>query len=1077
MHPEHSSPWIILIFMVILCACRAEQPSPGAAKADAGVAEGTARSGVAGDAGGAPQGEVGKAADVGAAQGDVGEPTGHAASARRIVAAIKALETTRDVTCWTSFRQLDAFVATKEVSDYATLTKIAAIKSLARALWTRASEAAPGALIDAKSVQAVASLEAVALPEERRAALGSLAGELGLKAFSDYRKTSEHWRVVLALVQDELRQPGGLKPLGAEAEEALADMVTALSLELLVVAGERATIGKSPFIEAEHVRQSYEQLADKYKLRSPAPATPAPTSKEGLAAIEPVTGALIEAKIAALLHYNKSEGSVRGDLQRISQIPIDEAAVEPLVAMVRDLGRVVARGIEPMRADNYLAGAVADEGPKGGLVDRKGGAGGGAGGADPAREGLDYIDPVTVENITGQLFPHLMMANGDILLRFEPNPGMVTSADLKPQEVRLLDHQMNAVRDTAIHWLVMRELFQERPFAMDPFAAEILSEVLSMAMTLHFRRAQTLARQLGKAAIDQDVVSRVQARSYVMVPPVEAAPPTWDAAKVKTKAEVMGRLPEALFEDVTAAAGLPVKLDLEGAKAGLGDIQTVMGAGIAAGDLNGDGHPDLFIGGEGLGRLYVNRGAAAPGQFEDATAAWGVPPGLKDARAALFFDREGDGDLDLLILRSREPSLLLEQREGRFVDVAAGLGFVPGRGAHAASIFDFDGDGWLDIYVGFYGSAECNRGSCAGHNLPSLDGLNGTPNQLWRQKPGGAGFEEVGGVAGVDSRGWTLASLAFDHDGDGDLDLHIANDFGANFFYENKGGGRFEDISALTGTGDRGSGMNVSVTDVNTDGQWDFYITNIDMFSKNIKVVFPTDEKTINIDDATLRSFRYISGNKLYVRQSGGRYASEEQARFEPGDRGWSWAGIFFDLENDGDEDLYLSNGWIEGSYAHGQQNQLFIHDAGTFYLRPPASEIPGAPGRPESFPGNSRSVVAADIDLDGDLDLVVNNFRQPPVVLRNLQPGKNRWLGLRLVGEPPNTQAVGAEITIEAGGRKLRRQISCGGDYLGQQSWPVIVGLGSATSASVEVRWPNGATRRWPKVALDRVEVFSQAP
>ena len=948
----------------------------------------------------------------------------HAASARRVLDRIEELEIHKDVTCWTSFRQLDSFVAAGEYSDYATLTKIAATKSLARALWRKAG---PGPVTGA-AIESVAALETVTLPEERRAALGATAAAIGLKQFTDYRKTSEHWRVVLSLVQDEMRRTESLPPLDPSGEEALAEAATRIALALLVRSGELALVGKSPFIEGRHVKAAYKELAEKYGL-GPAALGGAAVEDEALRAL---TRRLIDAKIKALRTFNPSTGDIRGDLQKISKVELTQEGVDILLDDLRAFAAFLAAGKTPMRSDNYLA----------------------EGSSAPADlPGRPYIDAVYAENAVQQLFPHVIAANGDLLLRFEPNPGTVGSAERKGQDIRLLDHQQNAVRDSAAHWVVMAQVHDAAPFAMDPFAAEYISEVVSMKLTLDLRRAQTLSRQLGKDKVDADVARRVNTKLYVMVPPRTAETSSWDETKVQRKAAVMAGYPAPRFEAVQGAWG-----QLGPVGSGAGDIQVVMGAGVAVGDVDGNGTTDVYLAGEGLGRLLLGRGDFS---FEDATVAWGVPRGIEDARGALLFDRDGDGDLDLLILRSRAASVLLDQVDGKFVDVAASTRFAPGVGAHVASVFDYDGDGDLDIYVGFYGSQACNAGACPGRNLPSLDGLNGSPNQLWRND--GDHYEEVGRAAGVDHSGWTLAAGAFDHDGDGDVDLYLANDFGANVFYENLGAGTFADVTQKTRTGDRGSGMNVSFSDLDGDGRWDFYVTNIDMFSKNIKVIFPTDDTTVNLDDATLRSFRYLAGNKLYRAGPQG-YVSVERDMFEPGDRGWAWAGLFVDYEGDGDEDLYLSNGWIEGSYAAGQKNQLFLRDGDTFYL---------APDGAEAFAGNSRSVAAADFDGDGDVDLIVNNFRQAPVALRNVQAFGNRWVKLQLRPGGSNSRGVGAEVTIRTAAGSQRRLITCGQDYLGQQDDTLVVGLGGAPKASVSVRWPDGRVSEHRALAAGRTHVL----
>jgi hypothetical protein len=420
-------------------------------------------------------------------------------------------------------------------------------------------------------------------------------------------------------------------------------------------------------------------------------------------------------------------------------------------------------------------------------------------------------------------------------------------------------------------------------------------------------------------------------------------------------------------------------------------------------------------------------------------------------------------------MRSVEPSLLLQNDGGKLNDVAQAKGLKTGRGAHVASAFDYDADGDLDIYVGYYGSAACNAGKCPGRNLPSLDGRNGTPNQLFRNE--GGTYTEVAASAGAADAGWTLASSTFDYDLDGDLDLYLANDFGANPLLRNNGDGTFTDVASELGAADRGSGMNVSFADLDDNGTFEVFVSNIDMFSKNIKIVFPSDESVVQLSDKILRSFQYLSGNKLYfnVQHDGQRrFEPREATWFEPGDRGWGWAGVFFDYELDGDEDIYLANGWIPGSPAADQRNQMFIRDGDMFYRGPPEA--------PEGFAGNSRSVVALDVDGDGDLDLLVNNYAQPPRLLENTQSSKNRWIGVRLRGRGANTRAIGAQLGIDAGKRTLRRQVTAGIGYLGQDPEVVHAGLGRAGSADVTVRWPDGSTQTVKGLRAGRIHEIAQA-
>jgi hypothetical protein len=631
-----------------------------------------------------------------------------------------------------------------------------------------------------------------------------------------------------------------------------------------------------------------------------------------------------------------------------------------------------------------------------------------------------------------------------------------------------------------VHWVVLDDIWKGQPFAMDPFAGEYLSELLSIVATYWMRRAQTVARATEASAIDETIVGQLDEGGYVMVVPTDdaAAAAAWTPERQKAKEKALKPYGEALFADATAAWGLPTTLAEPTGPAGPAgssdpgsggfDIQSVMGSGIAVGDIDKDGDSDLFLAGEGLGKLYLNQISAGTKGFVDATEAWGVPGELTDSHHALFFDHDGDGDLDLLVVRGREPSLLLANDGGKLTDVAAKRGLVTGKGAHVASAFDYDGDLDLDLYVGYYGSAACNKGECAGRNLPSVDGRNGTPNQLFRND--GETFVEVGAQAGCADEGWTLASGTFDLEGDGDLDLYLANDFGANPLFRNEGGGKFVDVAQELGADDRGSGMNVSFADLDGNGSFDVFVSNIDMFSKTIKLVFPQDESVVNLTDGILRSFQYLSGNKLYfnVADKAGRrqFEAREQQWFEPGDRGWGWAGIFFDVDADGDEDVYLANGWIPRSPAADQKNQMFVQDGGTFWMTHEDA--------PEAFSANSRAVVAFDMDGDGDLDLAVNNYGQPPKLLENVTLPRGQMLRVRLDGAAPNTRAVGAQLTVQAGKVTARRQITAGIGYLGQDDEVVHVGLGKAKQAKVTVRWPDGTTTVHPRLGTDRIHVLA---
>lgn len=335
--------------------------------------------------------------------------------------------------------------------------------------------------------------------------------------------------------------------------------------------------------------------------------------------------------------------------------------------------------------------------------------------------------------------------------------------------------------------------------------------------------------------------------------------------------------------------------------------------GIAVGDVDGDGQEDLYLPQPaGLPNLlYRGQG---DGSFVDITRGSGVDV-LDTTGGALLVELDGDGDLDLVVVTSLEPLLFENLGGGRFRRSAA-AGFEPGARAGASSMgaaaVDYDGDGDLDLYIFSYLFwAGAGSKSQSSYPYPYHDANNGAPNFLYRNE-GGLRFTDVTRASGLDqnNRRFSLAASWGDYDDDGDPDLYVANDFGRNNLYRNRGDGTFEDVAAEAGVEDTGNGMSVVWEDYDNDGRLDLYVGNMWSSAGN-RIV---DQAMFSEIGGGLASIyrRMARGNSLFRNLGGGRFEDVSIASGAAFGR-WSWSSLFFDHDADGREDLFITNGFVTG--------------------------------------------------------------------------------------------------------------------------------------------------------------------
>lgn len=499
------------------------------------------------------------------------------------------------------------------------------------------------------------------------------------------------------------------------------------------------------------------------------------------------------------------------------------------------------------------------------------------------------------------------------------------------------------------------------------------------------------------------------------------------------------------FTDVTSQAGLTFPHDEPGL-AFRGAIE--LGGGVAAGDYDGDGWVDLYVvGGEiGTNRLFHNNG---DGTFEDRAAAAGVALAGVRSCGPLFFDFDGDGDLDLFVggVDGTPLSLFRNEGDGTFVDVTAASGLVVPVFTFGASAGDYDHDGDLDLFLTHWsGNLATTQGQVSSFHL-------------WRNDGSGT-FTDVTSDAGIVALGPSDGFNGFtanfsDIDGDGWADLLLTGDFGTSRIYRNLRNGTFAyatDPAVITD----GNGMGAAVGDYDEDGDLDWFVSSI------------WDPNGIS------EGYWDTSGNRLYRNKGNGTF---EDATDVAGVRQgyWGWGSTFQDFDNDGHLDLFHVNGYglpalPETSEFLADPARLFMGNGnGTFTERAAALGIADT--------GQGRGIVAFDYDHDGDLDLYINNHLGPSRLYRNDGGNAQRWLEVKLTGREPNTEAIGAWIRVITPGATQLRELRAGSNYVSQDPAIGHFGLGQNRTVTIEVAWPDGARSVLERVSSNQRLTLVQPP
>jgi hypothetical protein len=505
------------------------------------------------------------------------------------------------------------------------------------------------------------------------------------------------------------------------------------------------------------------------------------------------------------------------------------------------------------------------------------------------------------------------------------------------------------------------------------------------------------------------------------------------------------------FENATESAGI----DYHATGTGSGNGNS----GVYATDIDNDGWTDLLIIGGESPALFVNRG----GEFERRAA---FPNVTADVKSAAVVDYDGDGWDDIVFFRVEDEPVVLHNEGGEFARTDIGLGNLTyPLGATAG---DYDGDGDSDLFV--YQSGRWAEHKPAGYSNVSeqVGDDNGNPNVLYENT--GEGFERVTDT-GIDGRHWSLAASFVDLTGDGNPDIHVANDYNNDTLYVNQGDGSFERRTLGPAT-DR-NGMSSEVGFVTDDDRADLFVTNIYVPMNTAREALSEEEFAIVSDFVYYRLGKRAKGNSLLVSRANGTL-DDQAAALGVQEGGWGWAASFADFDNDGDQDLF-----------HTTQTFVRIHDDDPVWPLPMVFERDGEgfERRDAADVGfaetDGRGTAVLDYDRDGDLDLVVaqydggfrlyENVGGDPVAEGDRDGAGTNALQLRLKSSEDGP-ALGARVTVTVDGETTHRVVNARSDFRSQDTRMVHLGLGDATAVEeVRITWADGSERVLTDVPANR--------
>ncbi len=519
------------------------------------------------------------------------------------------------------------------------------------------------------------------------------------------------------------------------------------------------------------------------------------------------------------------------------------------------------------------------------------------------------------------------------------------------------------------------------------------------------------------------------------------------------------------FVDATDEAGIRFRHS-SGTRSSL--LPEDMGSGAAFADIDNDGDLDLYIVniprpltqdasvGTETNVLYRNNG---DGTFTDITDSAGVGH-HGYGMGCVFADYDGDGNLDLYVTNYGANVLYRNNGDGTFSDVTKTAGVSCELWSTGAAFADIDGDTDLDLYVCNYVTYDLEKleqmqeeSLQSGKPVPSA--LNPhvfePQDNVFYENNGDGTFSDVTAEVGIAAPGGRSMQCMFsDLDNDNDLDLYVANDTSVNYVYRNDGNGAFTDVSNESWAADFRGSMGLAAGDYDADGDIDIFISHwVDEENTLYRNLWKEDPS---------------SGHIRFVDESYSAMLAEVSIKLI------GWGTALFDYDNDGDLDIFVTNG---STFQELKQPEVLIPQIDALYRNDgdgsfsDVSETSGITTLPTRV---GRGATFGDYDNDGDIDIFVVNNHAPPTLLRNDGGNRNAWLHVELIGIDGNRNAIGAKIQLKTAKRTQIREVYAGESYMSANSLIVEFGVGNNTQIeTLQVTWLNGDVQKLHNIPVNQ--------